>query len=297
MQVEQDGRPADHRRDVGGAAERGHRRIPTVLVLLLATVGLAAWWWLETDRPGPDWLTGPPPGLELPTDGEVAAHHLDDGTPVFISHLDGEVTVLDARLPGPGPEADGRLRRLVGYCPSSGGFEEPAHGSMFGRDGRWNGGPAPGSLAIHPHRQVDERAVVTDGPVERDRPGRSTTTTRPQPTGPNCTDSPQRTLQVHRPDDPASLTDIEEGTWRWVDLRFEPTDAVGGNGADEADGSDVTDNANRTDRHLRACDDQGCDGSFRLTSPWTPEPGPALVRRDAADELEVLLPVDPTPAG
>ncbi len=288
MQVEQDGRPADHRRDATDPAERGHRRASTLVVLLLATGILATWWWIDADRPGTAGLTDPPSGFEVPADGEVAAHHLDDGTPVFLSHLDGEVTVLDARLPGSGPDADGRLRRLVGYCSSSGGFEEPAHGSVFGRDGRWNGGPAPGSLAIHPHEQIDGRAVVTDGPVERDRPGRSTTTMRPPRTGPNCVDGPStgpdRTLLVHLPEDPGSLADVEEGTWRWVDLAFEPIDGTGGDGAAEANGHA---------HHLHACDDQGCEGSFRLTSPWTPAPGAALARRDAEEGLEVLLPADP----
>lgn len=285
MQVEQEGRARPRRRDARDPSDRGGRGASTILVVVLAALTLIAWWWVDAGQPGPSWLTGAPAGLEIPEDGEVAADHLDDGTPVFVSHLDGEVTVLDARLPGSSREADGRAQPLVGYCPSSGSFEDPSQGSVFGRDGRWNGGPAPGSLAIHPHDLVDGRAVVTAAPAERDRPGRSTTTTRPPPTGPGCTDLPPAEasgqLLAHAPGNIVRLHRVDAHTWTWVDVRLEPD----GDPAQPDDGAtDVP--------TMRTCDDRDCVGTFTLPG-WRHPSGPALARLDTEGELRLLLPAAP----
>lgn len=50
--------------------------------------------------------------VELPGPGSVAAERLDDGTPVFVANIEGEVTVLDARA----PLRDGTIPRLVAWC-------------------------------------------------------------------------------------------------------------------------------------------------------------------------------------
>jgi hypothetical protein len=65
------------------------------------------------------------------------AEHLEDGTPVFVSHPEaGPLLVLDATSPHQG-------NKLVAYCGSSALFEDLYHGSRFTGWGDWIAGRAP----------------------------------------------------------------------------------------------------------------------------------------------------------
>ncbi len=99
--------------------------------------------------------------IALPEPGVPKPVQLDDGTPVFVSHLeDGEVVVLDATSPHAPPTL------LLG-CEPDGGIQDPRSGSAFTARGTWMFGPAPTGLPIYPHERVsvDEiRVTGTAGP-------------------------------------------------------------------------------------------------------------------------------------
>lgn len=255
-------------------ASRRHRGLPVLPILAVGLLAALAWLWLDTDRAV---LPTGRPGLALPDESTVTASHLDDGTPVFITRTDGRLEVFDARVPGPAGDADGRIRRLTVFCRSSGLFQDLDHGSVFGRDGRWNGGPAPASLATYPVEIDDGRVQVTGSPQERGRPGRSTTTTRPPPAGPACTDLPaherEEQLLHHTPDDTVPLAEVTGERWAWVEVRYEP----------------VADAPQR----VRVCDPQGCEpGALTVPAGSEPDDGPALARRDEDGQLRLRrLPV------
>ncbi|MFP4634600.1 MAG: Rieske (2Fe-2S) protein [Nitriliruptoraceae bacterium] len=265
MEITSDGTAAGRARR--GRARRRHRGLPLLPVLLLGLLVALVWVWLDTDRAT---LSPAPPGMPVPEEDDVATHYLGDGTPVFVARTDSEIEVFDAEVPGSGLDADGRIRRLAVFCGSSGWFEDLAHGSVFGRDGRWNGGPAPGSLATYPVEIVDSRVQVTGSAQERDRPGRSTTTTRPPPTGPPCTDLPpdeaEDQLLHHQPEDTVPLEEVSAERWAWVEVRYRV--------------------APDAPHRLRLCDPQGCEpGALDIPADGEPDDGPALARRDEHDRL------------
>lgn len=270
-------RPGDGHHGVDAAdGSDPQRGVPALPVVLLGLIGVAAWLWWDADRPG--WPSDPP-GLALPAEDEVVAEHLDDGSPVFVARFATHVEVLAATVPDSALDTDGRAHTLTVYCGSSGLFEDLAHGSVFGRDGRWNGGPAPGSLARYPSRVVDDRVVVTADAQPRDRPGRSTTTTRPPPTGPSCSGLPPQERSAatihHEADTFLDLQALTADAWAWVDVRFEPVEADPGTDADA----------------VRICDAHTCD-EVALAFPDSryPDDGPVLARRDADDHVSVLVP-------
>ena len=266
-------RPGDGHHGGDEVADTGRQRgVPALPVVLLGLIGVATWLWWDAGRPG--WPSDPP-GLALPAEGEVVAGHLDDGSPVFVARFGSHVEVLTAAAPGPPLDADGRAHPLTVYCGSSGLFEDLAHGSVFGRDGRWNGGPAPASLARYPSRVDDDRVLVTADAQPRDRPGRSTTTTRPPPTGPSCRALPPRERTAattrHEADDTVHLRQLTADAWAWVDARFEPVDA-------EPDA-------------VRICDTRTCDEvALAFPDGRRPGNGPLLARLDADEQVRVLVP-------
>lgn len=146
------------------------RTIGVLTAALLVTAGTA--WMVQRE---PVWRVPlPPPGQAVPA-------FLGDGLPVFVVHdPTGAVHVLDAR----NPHRNAPWWKLVGWCPSSQVFEDPWHGSRFGPDGGWFGGPSPRGLAAF-------AATVRGGVVEvgsrGDEPPR---TPDPhdvyEPQGPSC---------------------------------------------------------------------------------------------------------------
>ena len=266
-------------RDGSGAVDTGPRRgVPTLPAVVLCLVGLATWLWWDAGRPG--WPSDPP-GLAVPEEGEVTARHLEDGSPVFVARFAGSVQVLAATSPGPPLDDDAQVHALTVYCRSSGLFEDLVHGSVFGRDGRWNGGPAPASLARHPARVVDGRVIADIDAHPRDRPGRSTTTTRPPPTGPSCGELPvderAEATTGHVPDTLGRLDRLDGDEWTWIDARFE---------------TDVA-----APHRVRVCDAHDCAPStLRVPSDVRLLDRPVLARRDAEHRLRLLVPPATAPA-
>ena len=86
-------------------------------------------------------LTG---DLQRPNAGQVRADYLSDGTPVWvIGHQDGSVDVLsafDTHVPF-------HLGKMLWWCPSARGLDNPNHGSRWDEYGVKIGGPAPAGLA------------------------------------------------------------------------------------------------------------------------------------------------------
>lgn len=142
------------------ARRRGRTRralASSAVALVLAVVGagvLLAWPRSELRLAGP--LPVPETVLPLPAPGEVSPEFLRDGTPVFVAHeSDGRVFVVEADT-GRG----GAVRILVGYCRSSGGYEEPLGGSRYDRAGHWSGGPSPRGLVPRGARVEGDRVRV-----------------------------------------------------------------------------------------------------------------------------------------
>jgi hypothetical protein len=82
--------------------------------------------------------------LARPPAGQTRADYLADGTPVWvIGHQDGTVDVLsgfDTHVPF-------NLGKLLWWCPTARGLENPNHGSRWDEYGVKIGGPAPAGLA------------------------------------------------------------------------------------------------------------------------------------------------------
>ena len=109
--------------------------IGVVVVVGAVTVGANL---LRDDEPGPAG------SLRRPNAGQVRADYLADGTPVWvIGHQDGSVDVLsgfDTHVPF-------NLGKMLWWCPSVRGLENPNHGSKWDEYGVRIGGPAPAGLA------------------------------------------------------------------------------------------------------------------------------------------------------
>lgn len=82
--------------------------------------------------------------LARPPAGQARADYLADGTPVWvIGHEDGAVDVLsafDTHVPF-------NLGKMLWWCPTARGLENPNHGSRWDEYGVKIGGPAPAGLA------------------------------------------------------------------------------------------------------------------------------------------------------
>ena len=97
---------------------------------------------------GASLLRAPEPdtgfSLARPSAGQVRADYLADGTPVWvIGHMDGSVDVLsgfDTHVPF-------HLGKMLWWCPSARGLDNPNHGSRWDEYGVRIGGPAPAGLS------------------------------------------------------------------------------------------------------------------------------------------------------
>ncbi len=136
-----------------------------VAAVALVALGLAA---AIVTLPGADddVTAGLPRGalvttLAVPPPGEVAAEQLGDGTPVWVvRHDDATVSVLNA-VSSHQPFG---VAHLVGWCPSSQGFEDPQWGSQFDARGAKRGGPAPTGLRGYRTGSVVDGRVDVSGP-------------------------------------------------------------------------------------------------------------------------------------
>ncbi len=101
--------------------------------------------------------------LDVPPTGEARPDTLPDGTPVFVAaDDDGEVTVVSAV----NPHRYRGLRSLVGWCASSGWFEDPLDRSRFDGRGDYRSGPAPHGLTRYrTQAAAGGRAVRVLGPL------------------------------------------------------------------------------------------------------------------------------------
>ena len=121
-----------------GPAESAGRRWPVLLAVVVG-VGLLGRLLFAVDAPTDVLL--------LPEAGTVRAAKLDDGTPVFASHLaDDTVHVVEAF-----GTVDGPIGSIVGWCPSARQFVDPHLGALYDPAGlRYPGaidGRAPTDLA------------------------------------------------------------------------------------------------------------------------------------------------------
>jgi len=132
--------------------------------------------------------------LDVPAQGGTATGRLADGRPVFVVHHDdGTVTVVDGISTHVTSAAT-----LVGWCESSGWFEEPHYGSKFDPHGVYRDGPAPTGLITYEIVEAGPsqvRVVGAHAPASRWTPGE-------EPTGPFC-------MVVGRPPKPLVLPPVE----------------------------------------------------------------------------------------
>jgi hypothetical protein len=86
-----------------------------------------------------DVVTAPPPG-------GISYAKLANGTRLYVvRHADGTVTALDTVS----THAPTSVGKQVGWCASSGLFEDPVHGSRWDRHGVYVFGPAPRDLPFY----------------------------------------------------------------------------------------------------------------------------------------------------
>ena len=108
--------------------------IGMVVVIGIVLVGANLLW-----EPEPDTAFS----LARPPAGHARADYLADGTPVWvIGHLDGSVDVLsafDTHVPF-------NLGKMLWWCPSARGLDNPNHGSKWDEYGVKIDGPAPAGL-------------------------------------------------------------------------------------------------------------------------------------------------------
>jgi Rieske Fe-S protein len=132
------------------------RALTIAIASLVAIAAIALLWIALRPLRGDAPVPGAVGVLDVPPIGQVAPANLDDGRPVFVVHRpDGMVEVIDAFS----THDPGGLGKLIAWCPSSRGFEDPFHGSKWDENGSYLMGPAPTGLATY------ETTVRTDGRV------------------------------------------------------------------------------------------------------------------------------------
>jgi hypothetical protein len=170
--------------------------------------------------------------LRLPPVGDALPDQLVDGTPVWVVHHDdGSVTVVDA-VSSHRPFGFGQL---VGWCPSSRGFEDPEHGSQFDERGRNRGGPAPTGLATYATGAVENGTVTVTGQVTS-----STERTQGDPAaGPGCFNGKPE-LELHDLAAEPGMTlrqAMDQAAGRWVVIADAPIVVVTGQPTTVCDGA------------------------------------------------------------
>lgn len=144
-----------HRRSVA-IRRRRHGRAAAALVLVVAVTTVVA---TEVRRGGDELRVVTALGetvLPLPPVGSTAPEFLPDGTPVFVVHpAEGDVHVVEAIS----THTPYDLSKPVGWCASSGGFEDWVHGSKWDATGRRRDGPTPLGLTTYPTLGVEGSLV------------------------------------------------------------------------------------------------------------------------------------------
>lgn len=167
-----------------------------------------------------------PPGgvvsiLTVPPAGTVAAATLDDGMPVFVTRVEGEPVVLDARA----PHVDGEPDRLVAWCVEVGFFLDPIHGGSFAASGEVLGASADAGmrrLEVMPRDGGARVAITTGSSVAGGAPADTVAL--------DCVPGSEWVVHVPSGDvvfDPSVAADQEPEGWVWVEGRLEAVaDAV-----------------------------------------------------------------------
>lgn len=141
--------------------------------------------------------------LDVPPDPGATAAWLDDGRPVFVTHVGGTVSVVDPQA----STGDGALPEIIAWCADGAAFVAPLSGRAFGPDGTAFGA-GPGLTRFTARLTDDGRHVV----VQRG------TSVAPAGAGtePACT-----TRVAHEPAasevfDPSVAADLEPPGWIWL---------------------------------------------------------------------------------
>lgn len=118
------------------------RRSSLILGSLLGGGILVAVTWLVANRPA-EVADAEPISLARPAPGEVRPDHLPDGTPVWvIGHGDGSADIIlgfDTHTPL-------GLGKMLWWCETARGLDNPHHGSKWDEYGVKISGPAPTGL-------------------------------------------------------------------------------------------------------------------------------------------------------
>lgn len=96
----------------------------------------------------------------------------------YLVRIDGEIRALSQKCT--------HLGCRVPFCPSSGQFECPCHGSVFNRAGEFRAGPAPRGMDEYPIEVGEDGLIYIDtGETELGPPPGGETIDEPA-TGPTC---------------------------------------------------------------------------------------------------------------
>lgn len=166
-----------------------------------------------------------PPGgrvgiVTVPRAGTVVAATLDDGLPIFVTAVDGQAVVLDARAPHVAGEPDA----LVAWCDDGAFFLDPRHGGSFAPDGEALGASATTGLRRHAVEPIDggRLAVMPTTTVAGGAPG--------ERVAGDCGAGSSWTVHVAPAGevfDPSVAADQEPEDWFWIEGRLEAVgDAV-----------------------------------------------------------------------
>lgn len=234
--------------------------------------------------------------LPVPEVGDAIPAHLDDGTPVFVSHpADGEVVVLNAV----DPHTTLGIGKLVAYCESSAWFEDLFHGSRFTGWGDWTGGPSPTGLASFPSELAEDGATVqvvgaADPAPARDEPRGPDQS----PQGPSCDtgdtgDTGHAAARMHTVPDAGLELDgraVRIDRWVWTEL------VVGG----YDDLLVVCDLDGTCDERAPTVDGAAMAGEYRGIDPGAAlDAGPNiyLARSTPQGTIDLIVPAEPADAG
>lgn len=155
---------------------RGARRLlPWIVGSAALAIGVGG---IAVGLPGMLEPADEPVVLARPLPGEVRAGYLPDGTPVWVAgHEDGGVSVISA-FSSHDPFG---LNKLIWWCETADGFDDPSSGAKWDRYGVRLGGPAPiglvtyetavsgGQVAIGSPREGPPAGTRFTGPAETDR--------------------------------------------------------------------------------------------------------------------------------
>lgn len=153
--------------------------------------------------------------VTVPPAGTVAAVTLNDGLPVFVTTVEGEPVVLDARA----PHIDGEPDRLVAWCAEVGFFLDLIHGGSFAPGGEVLGRSAETGLRrleAAPRDGGARVAVTAGGSVAGDAPGETVAL--------DCVIGSDWVVHDPAADevfDPSVAADQEPEGWFWVEGRLE----------------------------------------------------------------------------